>query len=60
MTNGTGLAGIAAAVNIDEYIELANGIGELEGRTDDHLQGFIAEVFVEIPLVYKDLVFGGN
>ena len=60
VTDSTGLTGIAAAVNINEDVKLAEGVGELEGSTNDHLEGFISKVIVEISLVDDDFAGAGN
>ena len=54
------LSGVAAAVNIDDDIELAESVGKHEGSANDHLEGFIAEIFFEIPLVDFDNAGAGN
>ena len=60
MTDCACLSGVAAAVNIDDNIELAESVGKHEGSANDHLEGFIAEIFFEIPLVDFDNAGAGN
>ena len=60
MTNSTGLAGIAAAVNVDLYVELAKGIGQRQRSANDHLEGLIAEVILYIAAIDGDNAGSGN
>ena len=60
MTDGAGLAGEAAALAVDDDVELAGGFGQVQGLTDDHLQGLIAEVLVQGALVDDDVTLAGD
>ena len=51
MTQGAGLAGHAAAGHGGNDIHLAGVAGQLQGLTDDHLQGIQAEVIVDVTAV---------
>ena len=55
MTDRARLAGDAAAANTANYVELLAGLGELEGLTNDQLEGIKAEVIVDISVVDGDL-----
>ena len=55
MTDRARLTGNAAAANAANYVELLAGLGELEGLTNDQLEGFKTEVIVDISVVDGDL-----
>jgi len=59
VANGAGLAGGAAAVNIDQDVELVVGLGQHQGLPNDHLQHPIREVLVEGPTVDGDVALAG-
>ena len=54
MTDGTCLAGYTAADNVANDVELAHVTGELQGLTDDELQGLETEVIVDVSLIDGD------
>ena len=54
VAQGAGLAGHAAALDGGNDVHLAQGIGGVQGLTDDHLQGLQAEVLVDIAAVDGD------
>ena len=60
MPDSAGLAGGAAAMNVNDYVELGSSVGQLEGSANDHLQGFKAEEVFKIPLVNGDVTGTGE
>ena len=60
VTDGACLTCEAAAINIYKNIKLAECIGELEGITNDHLEGLISEIIVDVPLIDCDNAGSGN
>ena len=55
VTDGTGLAGNATALDADDDVELLGEAEQLEGLTDDDLQGLKTEVIVDVSFVDGDL-----
>src|SRR5687768_7478459 len=55
VTDRTSLTGGAAAVNVDENVELCCRIRKAKRLADDHLQCFVGEVGVELTLVHHDV-----
>ena len=60
MTDGTGLAGVTAALDVHDHVETAGGIGQSQGLTHLHLQGFVAEIIVDATLVNGDIALTGD
>ena len=54
MTDGTGLAGDAAALDGADDVDLADQIGRSQRLTNDHLQGVQTEVIVDVTAVDGD------
>ena len=54
MTDCAGLAGNAAACNAANDVELAVGVGYVKGLTNEELEGFKAEIFVDVSVVDGD------
>ena len=55
VTDGTGLAGEAAAANGNNYIVLIGSAEKLKGLTNDYLQGLKTEIAVDVLLVDGDV-----
>src|SRR5215471_13593777 len=53
--DGIGLAGEAAATDVDVHVVTAAGLGQLERLHDDHAGGRAAEVIVHRTIVDRDL-----
>lgn len=60
MTDGAGLAGVAAAGNADDDVKTAEGLGEGEGLANDGLEGFETEVLIQGTLIDGDIAFAGD
>src|SRR5213594_2400362 len=54
VANGAGLAGRAAALDGDEYVELADGVRDRQRLRDDHPQRLTREVILECAAVDDD------
>ena len=54
VAQGAGLAGHAAALDGGNDVHLAQGIGGVQGLTDDHLQSLQTEVLVDAAAVDGD------
>ena len=54
MAQGAGLAGHAAALDGGNDVHLAQGIGGVQGLTDDHLQSLQTKVLVDAAAVDGD------
>ena len=54
MTDGAGLTGHAAALDGADDVNLAEGIGGDQRLTNDQLQGFKAEVIVDVTAIDDD------
>src|SRR4028119_1924031 len=57
--NPAGLAGGAAAIDVDENVELAGRFRQLQGLANDHAQRLIGEILVEVFLVDLNLARAG-
>src|SRR5215213_3982622 len=55
VAHGAGLAGRAAARDVDDDVELAGGVGERQRLADDHAERLVGEVLVEGLAVDLDL-----
>ena len=60
MTDGSGLAGVTAALDINLDVELIQSLGCAEGLANDNLKGLKAKVLVDICLVDGDLAGAGS
>ena len=59
VTDCTCLAGEATAVYVNNYVELANSVGNAEGLVNDELHGLKTEVLVDAAAVDGDLAGAG-
>ena len=59
MTDRTGLAGGAAALDGNDDVVLADGFGRNEGLVHNHLQGFKAEIIIDVSFIDRDGSFAG-
>jgi len=59
VADGAGLAGETAALDASDNVDLLGSAGELEGLTDDDLQGLKTEVVVNVSVVDGDLAGAG-
>lgn len=59
MFDSARLTGRSAAKNVDEYVEFAHGIGQLQGLAEDHLGGGPTEVFLDRPFIDQNLPRAG-
>jgi len=60
MTDRASLARKATAANVHQHIEAAAHVGENEGLTNGHLQGFQTEIIINIALVDHNLAIAGH
>ena len=60
MTDGAGLAGVAAAGNADDDVKAAEGLSEGEGLANDGLEGLETEVLIQGTLIDGDIAFAGD
>ena len=59
MADSAGLTGDAAAVDAGDDVELADGVGGVEGLVDDQLEGVKSEIIVDIAAVDADSAASG-
>ncbi len=55
VADGAGLAGHAAAGNAADNVELAGGLSQLKGLTDDELKGLETEILIYISVAVRAL-----
>ena len=60
VTDRARLAGEAAALAVDEHVILAQGVGQNQRLTNDGLEGFVAEILLEVALIDDDIALAGN
>lgn len=60
VTDGSGLAGVTAALDINLDVELIQSLGCAERLANDNLKGLKTEVLVDICLVDRDLAGAGS
>ena len=60
MTDGTGLTGEAAALNIYQYIVFSAGAGKLKRLANHHFEGLQTEIIVHSALIDGDIALAGN
>ena len=60
MADRTGLTGVATAVNIDVYVERGKRVGKHHRRANNHLEGFVAEIILNVTLVDGDIAAAGE
>jgi hypothetical protein len=60
VTHSASLTRYAAAINIDQDVELIDRIGQLQGLTNNHSVGFTFEVIFNAALINGDLAGAGS